>query len=86
MVAEWTSDCKNVAKSIQNAQAEYKKCYDWCIHPNYPKKTDWIMVGFLRKWSGAERRLSRPWHEPYILVDASPTGVTAEKVYACKMG
>ena len=39
------------------------------------------MIYFPQEESGADRKLSRPWHGPYRVVSSSETGVTAVKVY-----
>lgn len=40
-----------------------------------------MLIRFPQDESGANRKLSRPWHGPYRVVDVSPTGVTAVKLY-----
>ena len=42
---------------------------------------EWILIRFPQEESGANRKLSRPWHGPYRVINSSDTGVTAVKVY-----
>ena len=39
------------------------------------------MIKFPQEETGAQRKLSRPWHGPYRITDMDDTGVTAVKVY-----
>ena len=42
---------------------------------------DWILVRFPQDESGRWRKLSRPWHGPYRILDKSDPNVTCIKVY-----
>ena len=39
------------------------------------------MIRFPQDETGAVRKLSRPWHGLYKVLEATPTGIIAEKVY-----
>ena len=40
------------------------------------------MIRFPQDETGKERKLSRPWHGPYRVLEVTETGILAEKVYA----
>ncbi len=42
---------------------------------------EWILIRFPQEESGANRKLSRPWHGPYRIVTSNETGVVATKIY-----
>ena len=69
------------ATSIQKAQVKYKKQYDKKAKPLPYKVGDWILIRFPQEETGANRKLSRPWHGPYRIESISSTGVVAVKVY-----
>ena len=74
------------AQSIQAAQKKYKWQYDQ-IHKCSPvpyKERDWILIRFLHEESGKMRKLSRPWHGPYRVLEVTTTGVLAQRVYTSK--
>ena len=73
---------EQAALSIQQAQSRYKKYYDQKTTPNTVKRTDWVMIRFPQDETGKERKLSRPWHGPYRVLEVTETGILAEKVYA----
>ena len=73
---------EQAALSIQKAQQHYKKYYDRKTAPNTIRKTEWVMIRFPQDETGKERKLSRPWHGPYRVLEVTKTGVLAEKVYA----
>ena len=67
------------AEAIQTAQVKYKAAYDH----RHSQRTefgigDWR---FPQDESGRLRKLSRPWHGPYRVVDKSDPDITAVKVY-----
>ena len=72
---------KMAAESIQGAQVKYKRNYDCKCRVQTYQLGEWIMIYFPQEESGADRKLSRPWHGPYRVVSSSETGVTAVKVY-----
>ena len=69
------------AKNIQQAQAKYKKQYDRKAKSLSYEVGDWVLIRFPQEESGANRKLSRPWHGPYRIESVSSTGVVAVKVY-----
>ena len=72
---------KLAADNIQRAQRRYKKQYDRHAKPMPYQVGDWVLIRFPQEESGANRKLSRPWHGPYRVESVSPTGVVAVKVY-----
>ena len=77
---------ENAAKAIQKSQKRSKKYYDRKTRPNVYRNSDWVMIYFPHEETGAQRKLSRPWHGPYRIISTTPTGVVAEKVYAPQNG
>ena len=69
------------AESIQEAQRKYKRTYDTRSRITEYKLGDWVLIRFPQDETGANRKLSRPWHGPYRVTCCSKTGVTAVKVY-----
>ena len=67
--------------SIQKAQAKYKEQYDRKTKETTFRVGDWILVRFPQDESGRWRKLSRPWHGPYRILDKSDPDVTCIKVY-----
>ena len=57
------------ASSIQKAQAKYKEQYDRKTKETTFRVGDWILVRFPQDESGRWRKLSRPWHGPYRILD-----------------
>ena len=67
--------------SMRKAQGRYKTQYDKkCKQVNF-KLGDWIMIRFPHEESGKQRKLSRPWHGPYRIIQRNDPDVTAVKVY-----
>ena len=69
------------ASSIQKAQVKYKEQYDRKTKETTFRVGDWILVRFPQDESGRWRKLSRPWHGPYRILDKSDPDVTCIKVY-----
>ena len=68
-------------KSIQKAQKRYKTQYDKkSVSIDY-KVGDWVLVRFPQDETGAQRKLSRPWHGPYRIVSCDDPDLTVSKVY-----
>ena len=44
------------------------------------------MIRFPQNETGSQRKLSRPWHGPYRIIDRRDPDVTAVKVYAPQDG
>lgn len=72
---------KLATESIQAAQDKYKKNYDRKSAVGNHRVGDWVLIRFPQEESGANRKLSRPWHGPFRVTDYE-TGITAVKVYA----
>ena len=70
------------AEAIQKTQVKYKKAYDRNSRTRDLRVGDWVLIRFPQEETGANRKLSCPWHGPYRVVDSDATGVTAVKVYA----
>ena len=69
------------ARCLQRAQVRYKKFYDNKIHQTTLRVGDWVLIHFPSDESGRLRKLSRPWHGPYRIVDRNDPDVTCVKVY-----
>ena len=69
------------ASCIRKAQAKYKRSYDRRVREVTMRVGDWVLVRFPQDESGRWRKLSRPWHGPYRIVDKSDPDVTCVKVY-----
>jgi hypothetical protein len=74
------------AESIQLAQARYKKLYDRSSREVDYQLGDWVFVRFPQDETGRQRKLSRPWHGPYRIVERRDPDVTVVKVYAPQDG
>ena len=74
------------AESIRTAQARYKGSYDKSSHVADYKLGDWVLVRFPQDETGKQRKLSRPWHGPYRIVERRDPDVTVVKVYAPQDG
>ena len=74
------------AESIQAAQAKYKRSYDRHSREIDYQLGDWVLIRFPQEESGRMRKLSRPWHGPYRIVDRRDPDVTIVKVYAPQDG
>ena len=69
------------AEAIRGAQDKYKRNYDKKRQITNYRVGDWVLIWFPQEESGANRKLSRPWHGPFRVKESSSTGVTAVKVY-----
>ena len=69
------------ASSIRQAQKKYKKSYDRKVVCRDYRVGDWVLVRFPHEETGKGRKLSRPWHGPYRVVEANEPDVTVVKVY-----
>ena len=68
-------------KSVQKAQRKYKAQYDKRSSSVDYKVGDWVLVRFPQDETGAQRKLSRPWHGPYRIVSRDDPDLTVSKVY-----
>ena len=71
------------ATTIQKAQSRYKGNYDreWKTKESALRIGDWILVHFPQDEVGKTRKLARPWHGAYRVVQNDSPGVTCLKVY-----
>ena len=76
------SSAREIAAScIRQAQQKYKKDYDKRSTVREYRLGDWVLVKFPADETGKARKLSRPWHGPYRVVDLRAPDVTVVKVY-----
>ena len=80
LVVSLSSARKLAVSSIQAAQ-KYKKQYDKRARPSEYRVGDWVLVRFPEEESGKLRKLSRPWHGPYRIIEKRDPDVTVVKVY-----
>ena len=71
---------------MQRVQRKCKKYNDKGTRPIPLQRTDWVMIKFPQEKTGAERKLSCPWHGPYRDLEVKTTGIVAEKVYSAQDG
>ena len=69
------------AKAIRRAQYKYKATYDRTATTRDYKLGDWVLVKFPQDETGKNRKLSRPWHGPYRVVERRDPDLTVVKVY-----
>ena len=74
------------AVSIRTAQEKYKEVYDRSSRVADYKLGDWVLVKFPQDETGRMRKLSRPWHGPYRVIDRRDPDMTVVKVYAPQDG
>ena len=73
-------------QSVQAAQKKYKRQCDR-LHKCTPvphQVGDLVLIRFPQEESGKMKKLSRPWHGPYRVVQVTSTGVVAQRVYNSK--
>ena len=74
------------AETIKSAQARYKRTYDKLSREVNYQLGDWVMIRFPQEETGKQRKLSRPWHGPYRIIERRDPDITAVKVYAPQDG
>ena len=74
------------AEAIKGAQTRYKRTYDQRSKEVDYQLGDWVMVKFPQEETGRLRKLSRPWHGPYRIIDRRDPDVTVVKIYAPQEG
>ena len=74
------------AEAIKGAQTRYKRTYDQRSKEVNYQLGDWVMVKFPQEETGRLRKLSRPWHGPYRIIDRQDPDVTVVKIYAPQDG
>ena len=68
-------------EATRNAQQKYKKYYDQKSRTTKLRIGDWVLIRFPQEETGSQRKLSRPWHGPFRIIELDSTGVTATKIY-----
>ena len=81
LIVSLSSARELAASNIRATQKKYKRQYDKKSRPVPLKLGDWVLVRFPQEESGKQRKLSRPWHGPYHVVDKNDPDVTMVKVY-----
>ena len=69
------------ASNIKTAQKRYKEQYDKRATPVSFKAGDLVLVQFPQDESGKNRKLSRPWHGPYRVIQCVDPDVSVVKQY-----
>ena len=69
------------ASNIKTAQKRYKEQYDKRATPVSFKAGDLVLVRFPQEESGKNRKLSRPWHGPYRVIQCVDPDVSVVKQY-----
>ena len=72
------------ASTLKRAQQKSKQRYDTCAVSREFKHGDWVLVRFPSDKTGRNRKLSRPWHGPYRVLQQTDTNLTVDKVYRSK--
>ena len=81
LVMSLSSARELAAQSIQQAQRKYKRNYDRrAVHRHY-RIAEWVLVRFPAEETGRMRKLSRPWHGPYRVLEVKGPDITVERVY-----
>ena len=76
------SSARNLAaKSIHQAQQNYKTQYDRKATHHHYRIGDWVLTRFPHEESGKQRKLSRPCQGPYRVVSCIDPDVTVVSVY-----
>ena len=81
LILQLSSARQLAVESIGKAQKRYKAQYDKRAAPADYHIGDWVIVRFPQEESGHLRKLSRPWHGPYRIVNRADPDVTVMKVY-----
>ena len=81
LVVSLSSARSEALKRIRKAQKQYKSQYDMKQHQVELKTGDWVLVYFPKDEAGRNRKLSRPWHDPYHVIKKQDPDVTLCKVY-----
>ena len=81
LVLSLSSARELAAANIKIAQKIYKHQYDKHAGPVNFKVGDLVLVKFPHEESGRNRKLSRPWHGPYRIVQRNDPDVTVVKQF-----
>ena len=86
MILSLSTARRLAAEAIKGAQIRYKRTYDQRSKEVNYQLGDWVMVKFPQEETGRLRKLSRPWHGPYRIIDRRDPDVTVVKIYAPQEG
>ena len=86
LVLSLSSARKLAAAHIRTAQNRCKAVYDRRVRGRQHQVGDWVLLRFPQEESGRQRKLSRPWHGPYRVVEKRDPDITAVKVYFPEKG
>ena len=86
LVLSLSSARKLAAAHIRAAQNRYKAVYDRWVRGRQHQVGDWVLLRFPQEESGRQRKLSRPWHGPYRVIEKRDPDITAVKVYFPEKG
>ena len=72
--------------NIREGQQRNKERYDQRVHTKKLKVGDWVLVRFPQEESGKQRKLSKPWHGPYRIIQKTESDVTTVPVHFPESG
>ena len=76
------SSARNLAvQALSRSQQRHKAVYDRRATTRDYRVGDWVLIKFPQEETGKLRKLSRPWHGPYRVVERRDPDLTAVKVY-----
>ena len=67
--------------SIREAQSRYKRQYNKGARIANFRVGDWAFVKFPAEESGKNRKMSRPWHGPFRVIERKDPNITLRNVY-----
>ena len=70
-----SSAWENAQKHIATAQSNQKRYYDCRADEKRVRKGDRVMVFMPAETQGRDRKLARPYHGPYRVLNVTPTNV-----------
>ena len=86
MVLSLSAARRLAAEAIRAAQTKYKTSYDRHSQDMDYQIGDWVLVRFPQDEMGRMRKLSRPWHGPYHVIEKRDPDITVVKIYAPQDG
>ena len=76
------SSARELAETnIREEQKRAKERYDKKVVVKEYKMGEWVLVRFPREESGKKRKLSKPWHGPYSIIQRNEPDVTVVPVH-----
>ena len=72
--------------NIKHGQQRNKERYDQKVFVKELKVGDWVLVRFPHEESGKQRKLSKPWHGPYRIIQKTKTGIIAVPIHFPESG